>query len=133
MYKKNNIIELRNRTKLLKLCLIPYWVLSAIFLSISIYNHVVYYTSLGFDVQWKEILFLIFFTVVFFIVFLLIILGITSCSSIAYIKLLKKENKLKCDGIYIFSQLFFVLDTIGIIILEKKIKEKIYEVRHNGI
>ena len=136
LYKENNKVELRKNARILKFSLLPYWILNLFYLVILLYV-AGFFNYFFQDVHGKGmgIGILVIMILVPNIIFAYIILGISSCASIAYIKMLKNENKIQNIGIHIFLQLCFILDTIGIIILENIIKgeDKISEVRHDGI
>jgi hypothetical protein len=134
LYKGNNNTELRKNTRILKFSLLPYWILNFFCLVILLYI-AGFFNYLFQDVYGKGmgIGILISMIIIPNIIFAYIILGISSCASIAYIKMLKNENKIQKKGIHILLQLCFILDIVDILILEKIIKNenKISEVRHN--
>ena len=134
LYKENNNSELSKNVRIMKFCLLPYWILNFFCLIILLYI-AGFFNYLFQDAYGKGmgIGILIIMIIIPNVIFAYIILGISSCASIAYIKMLKNENKIQKKGIHIILQLCFILDMVGIIILEKIIKKenKNYEVRHN--
>jgi hypothetical protein len=111
VFIENDIYILREYTRVIKLSLIPYWVINTIsfvmteiYCAISIIN---VNSAFGLIIHY-------------------IILIITSCYSIFYIILLYSNNYInkKQLNIHIFLQLFILIDIIDIIFISKKYKIK---------
>jgi hypothetical protein len=114
LYKENNLIILRKNSKLIKLTLIPFWILHFILSALTMIAFIGGSRGMG-------IIFLpipIFFTYIFLL--------ITSIFSIAFILSLERNKHINNVIIHIILQLFFVLDIIDMIyILQKTGKKEI--------
>jgi hypothetical protein len=109
LYRQNNISELRKNAKIIKLTLIPFWILHFILSAIIIFIFLGISRGMG----------IIFVPIPIFFTYILLL--ITSIFSITYILLLNKNKYLKHYYVHILLQLCFVIDIIDIIYLFRKI------------
>ena len=109
LFRQNNILEIRKNVKIIKLSLIPFWILHFIISVIIMFVFLGISRGLG----------IIFIPIPIFFTYLFLL--ITSIFSIAFILLLNKNKYLKHNYIHILLQLCFVIDIIDIIYLLRKI------------
>ena len=120
LFKENNLIVLRKNGKLIKLTLIPFWILHFI---LSVLAMIVFIgASRGMGI--------IFLPIPIFITYIFLL--ITSIFSIAYILLLRKNKYINNIVIHIILQLCFVLDIINMIYILRKISKKEIEERQTS-
>ena len=108
LFRENNLIILRKNSKLIKLTLIPFWILHFILSTLTMIAFIGGTRGMG-------IIFLpipIFFTYIFLL--------ITSIFSIAFILLLRRNKYIDDVIIHIILQLCFVLDIIDMIYILKE-------------